>query len=85
MALTVPSMKAKQMWSREQSLCYLKQYICARNTTPWIVNTHPSIETRARYALQYLGGMTGDWYGQRSDCTYYYPQVKNEKNVETLG
>jgi hypothetical protein len=66
------------MWAREQSIHYLKQYIHARNNTPWIVNTHLDIEERARYALQYLGGIAGDWYGQRSDCTYYYSQVKNE-------
>lgn len=62
------------MWAREQSLCYLKQYIRARNVGPWIVKMHPSIEERARWALQYLDGMAGDWYPHRNDCAYYYPQ-----------
>jgi hypothetical protein len=66
------------MWAREQSITYLKQYICARNTTPWVVKMCPSSEERARSILQYLGGMAGDWYGQRSDCTYYYPQKVKE-------
>ena len=66
------------MWAREQSVCYLKQYIRARNETPWIVNMHPSIEERAQCALQYLGGMAGDWYGNQSDCYYYYAQKVKE-------
>ena len=66
------------MWAREQSVNYLKQYIRARKATPWIVNACPSSEERARCAIQYLGGMAGDWYGNRSDCHYYYPQKKQE-------
>ena len=62
------------MWAREQSVRYLQQYIHARNNTPWVVKMCPDIEDRARSALQYLGGMAGDWYGHWSDCTYYYPQ-----------
>ena len=66
------------MWAREQSYCYLKQYIRARKATTWVVNACPSSEERARSAIQYLGGMAGDWYGNRSDCQYYYPQRKQE-------
>jgi hypothetical protein len=66
------------MWAREQSVSYLKQYIRARKATPWVVNAYPGSEERARSALQYLGGMAGDWYGNRSDCNYYYPQRKQE-------
>jgi hypothetical protein len=66
------------MWAREQSVSYLKQYIRARKATPWVVNAYPGSEERARSALQYLGGMAGDWYGNRSDCHYYYPQRKQE-------
>jgi hypothetical protein len=62
------------MWAREQSFCYLKQYIHARKATPWIVDTCPNIEQRARDTLQYLGGMAGDWYPYRSACTYYHVQ-----------
>jgi len=64
------------MWAREQSVCYLKQYIRAQTATPWVVNA--GSEERARLALQYLGGMAGDWYGNRSDCHYYYPQRRQE-------
>jgi hypothetical protein len=66
------------MLPREQSVHYLKQYIRARKATPWVVNACPGSEERARSALQYLGGMAGDWYGNRSDCHYYYPQRKQE-------
>jgi len=66
------------MWAREQSVHYLKQYIRARKATPWVVNAYPGSEERARSALQYLGGIAGDWYGNRSDCHYYYPQRKQE-------
>ena len=66
------------MWAREQSVHYLKQYIRARKATPWVVNACPSSEERARSAIQYLGGMAGDLYGNRSDCHYYYPQRKQE-------
>jgi hypothetical protein len=66
------------MWAREQSVHYLKQYIRAQKATPWVVNMCPGSEERARSALQYLGGMAGDWYGNRSDCYYYYPQRKQE-------
>ena len=66
------------MWAREQSVCYLKQYIRAQKATPWVVNAYPGSEERARSALQYLGGIAGDWYGNRSDCDYYYPQRKQE-------
>ena len=66
------------MWAREQSIHYLKQYIRARKTTPWVVSMCPSSEERARCAIQYLGGMAGDWYGNQSDCQYYYPQRKQQ-------
>jgi hypothetical protein len=66
------------MWAREQSVSYLKQYIRARKATPWVVNACPGSEEQARLILQYLGGMAGDWYGNRSDCHYYYPQRKQE-------
>ena len=65
------------MWAREQSVCYLKQYIVAQKATPWIAMMN-DVEDRARSALQHLGGMAGDWYGNRSDCHYYYPQRKQE-------
>ena len=66
------------MWAREQSIHYLKQYIRARKATPWVVNACPSSEERARSAIQYLGGMAGDWYPYRSDCSYYHPQKVKE-------
>ena len=69
------------MWAREQSYVYLKQYIVAQKATPWIAKMD-HVEDRARCALQHLGGMAGDWYGQRSDCTYYYPQRNtNERQI----
>jgi len=66
------------MWAREQSIHYLKQYIHARKTTPWVVSMCPNSEERARCAIQYLGGMAGDWYGNRNDCHYYYSQQVKE-------
>lgn len=65
------------MWAREQSVHYLKQYIVAQKTTPWIAKMN-AVEDRARCALQHLGGIAGDWYGNQSDCYYYYPQRKQE-------
>ena len=61
------------MLPREQSFNYLKQYIVAQKATPWIAKMN-HVEDRARCALQYLGGMAGDWYGNQSACTYYHPQ-----------
>jgi hypothetical protein len=58
----------------EQSKAYLRQYLRARHATPWIVSQHPSIEDRARWALQLLDGMAGDWNTSRPYCYYYYPQ-----------
>jgi len=70
------------MWAREQSVRYLQQYIHARNETPWVTNMCPGVEHRARETLQYLGGMAGDWYPYRSDCTYYHAQRNvNERKV----
>jgi len=46
------------------------------------VNACPGIEEQARSILQGLGGMADDWYGNRSNCTYYYPQRNvNERKV----
>lgn len=58
----------------EQSKAYLRQYLRARRATPWIVSQHPSIEDRARWVLQLLDGMAGDWNTSRPYCHYYYPQ-----------
>ena len=65
------------MLPREQSFNYLKQYIVAQKASPWIAKMN-HVEDRARCAIQYLGGMAGDWYGNRSDCQYYYPQKVKE-------
>ncbi len=61
----------------EQSRAYLMQYLQARRTAPWIVAQHASIEARARWCLQDLDGMAGDWNTNRSYC-YYYLQGKQE-------
>ena len=66
------------MWAREQSYSYLKQDIRAREATPWVVSMCPDSEERARCSIQYLGGLAGDWYGNRSACTYYHPQKVKE-------
>ena len=58
----------------EQSLVYLRQYLQARRTAPWIVAQHPSMADRAVDSLQLLDGMAGDWNTNRSYCYYYYPQ-----------
>ena len=65
------------MWAREQSFNYLKQYIVAQKASPWIAKMN-HVEDRARCALQHLGGLAGDWYGNRSDCHYYHPQKAKE-------
>ena len=65
------------MLPREQSFNYLKQYIVAQKATPWIAKMNET-EDRARYALQHLGGMAGDWFPYRHECHYYYPQRKQE-------
>jgi len=58
----------------EQSKAYLRQYLRARRTAPWIVAQHPSIEARAVWSLQDLDGIAGDWYTSRPYGYYYYPQ-----------
>jgi hypothetical protein len=58
----------------EQSKIYLGQYLRSRRATPWIVHQHASIEDRARWCLQDLDGIAGDWNTNRSYCYYYYPQ-----------
>jgi len=58
----------------EQSLVYLRQYLAARRATPWIVDQHHSIEDRARWCLQDLDGMAGDWNTRRHYCYYYFLQ-----------
>ena len=55
----------------EQSLVYLRQYLAARRATPWIVDQHHSIEDRARWCLQDLDGMAGDWNTGKPYCYYY--------------
>ena len=55
----------------EQSLVYLRQYLQARRATPWIVAQHPSIADRARWCLQDLDGIAGDWNTSRHYCYYY--------------
>jgi hypothetical protein len=66
------------MWAREQSYSYLKQYIRAKNETPWIVQISPEATERAKCNLQHVGGIAGDWYPYRSDCTCYRPQKVKE-------
>ncbi len=58
----------------EQSKAYLMQYLRARRTAPWIVHQHASMTDRARWSLQDLDGIAGDWNTNRSYCYYYYPQ-----------
>jgi hypothetical protein len=66
------------MWQREQSYCYLRQYIRAKNVAPWVTDMRGP-EERARSALQHIGGMAGDWSDlYTSECTYYYPQKVKE-------
>ena len=62
----------------EQSRIYLRQYLRARRATPWIVHQQASIEDRARWCLQDLDGMAGDWNTSRPYCYYYYPQRTQE-------
>jgi hypothetical protein len=62
----------------EQSKAYLRQYLRARKTAPWIVAQHPSIEERARWCLQDLDGIAGDWYTSRSYCYYYLQRTTTE-------
>ena len=62
----------------EQSLVYLRQYLAARRATPWIVDQHHSIEDRARWCLQDLDGIAGDWNTNRSYCYYYLQSTTTE-------
>ena len=62
----------------EQTKCNLMQYIRAQKVAPWVSNMN-EVEDRARWALQHLGGMAGDWNTQRTYCYYYYPQRKTNE------
>jgi len=62
----------------EQTKCYLMQYIRAQKVAPWVSSMN-EVEDRARWALQHLGGMAGDWNTQRPYCYYYYPQRKTNE------
>ena len=62
----------------EQSKAYLGQYLQARRATPWIVAQHTSIEDRARWCLQDLDGIAGDWNTNRSYCYYYLQGTTTE-------
>jgi hypothetical protein len=66
------------MNQREQSLCYLRQYLRARKVAPWIVHQHASIEDRVRCSLQDLDGMAGDWYTSRYYTTHYTLKVDSK-------
>ena len=57
----------------EQSLAYLRQYIRTQKVAPWVAKMN-EVEDRARWALQHLGGIAGDWNTSRPYCYYYYPQ-----------
>jgi hypothetical protein len=54
------------------------QYIRAQKVAPWVSSMN-EVEDRARWALQHLGGMAGDWNTQRPYCYYYYPQRKTNE------
>ena len=59
----------------EQTKCYLMQYIRTQKVAHWVANMNET-EDRARWALQHLGGIAGDWNTRRPYCYYYYPQRK---------
>ena len=61
----------------EQSREYLRQYLGARKFSWFVWEEH---HNRARFCLQDLGGMAGDWRTDLPYTTYYYPQ--KEKNNE---
>jgi len=61
----------------EQTKCYLMQYVRSQKTSPWLASMNET-EDRARWALQHLGGMAGDWNTNRAYCYYYYPQRKQK-------
>ena len=62
----------------EQSKAYLRQYLQARRTAPWIVAQHPSMADRAGNSLQLLDGIAGDWNPNRSYCYYYSQSTTTE-------
>ena len=61
----------------EQTKCYLMQYVRSQKTSPWLARMNEA-EDRARWALQHLGGMAGDWDTNRVYCYYYYSQQKQK-------
>jgi hypothetical protein len=61
----------------EQTKCYLMQYVRSQKTSPWLARMNEA-EDRARWALQHLGGMAGDWDTNRAYCYYYYSQQKQK-------
>lgn len=67
------------MTTKEQNLCFLHQYIFAKQFTPWIANY---AEQKARECLQDIGGILGSWRTDYSECTYYYAQMINSKMVD---
>ena len=62
----------------EQSKAYLRQYLQARRTAPWIVAQHASMADRAVHSLQLLDGMAGDWNTTRPYCYYYSQRTTSE-------
>lgn len=67
---------------QEQSKCYLKEYLLARQKVSMIAYQHSSIEERAKSSLQDLNGMASDWYTSRYYTTHYYPQKVDQKAEE---
>ena len=62
------------MTSKEQTIEYIRQYISARAVGFWIAE-YAEQDTIER--LQSLGGMTGTWRTDYSECTYHNPQRIN--------
>lgn len=60
------------MNSKQQSIAYLPQYLGARAMYPWIA---ANFENRARSILHGLGGISGSWRTDYSECTYSQPQL----------
>ena len=67
------------MTSKQQSIVYLRQYLAARLTAPWIAGHFEDI---ARSILQGLGGIAGSWRTDYSECTYTHPQRINGTLVD---
>ena len=67
------------MTHKEQSRRFLRDYIKAKSPFSWVANC---AQSQAIQCLNNIGGISGSWRTDYSECTYATPQRVNGQVVD---